>query len=125
MKNEKEKLTLFPQSFVLPWSFTGPSTLRYGLEMYSKEYKKGFTWIWLRYGLNMYSEEYKKGFTWRKSLPQPSALSRSKLGRERLNVPFRLLILQLGDQMGLVASIIRMVYHYPTSFPHLHVAPLG
>lgn len=33
--------------------------------------------------------------TWRKSLPQPSALSRSKLGRERLSVPLRLLILQL------------------------------
>ena len=76
-------------------------------------------------GLNMYSEEYKKGFTWRKSLPQPSALSRSKLGRERLSVPLRLLILQLWVQMGLAASIIRMVYYYPKSFLHLHDAPLG
>lgn len=33
--------------------------------------------------------------TWRKSLAQPSPLSRSKFGRERLSVPFLLLIFQL------------------------------
>ena len=84
-KNSKE-LTLFPQSLTLLCSFIGPATLKI---------------VWKI--ILLFSINYQKGFTWRKSLLQPFALLRSNFGRERLNVPLVLLILQLHVQMGLVA----------------------
>ena len=98
-KNSNE-LTLFPQSLTLPCSFIGPATLKI---------------VWKI--VFLFSVNYQKGFTWRKSLLQPFALSRSNFGRERLNVPLVLLILQLQVQMSLVACQFTRCFYSTRPWP--------